>query len=348
MNITSNLFGTTQHGEEVFQYTLTNNSGAYVSILTLGGIIQKIVVPDKKGDFTNISLGFDDVASYEKDTSFLGAAIGRSAGRISGATLTIDEINYPLTSNDGKNNLHGGPNAFDKKVWEASEYVSNDKASLTLHYLSPDLEEGFPGELDCTMTYSFNDNNELTIKYVCTTDKKTFVNLTNHCYFNLSGDFSSTHYNHMMKVASNTYVETDNTSIPKAIVTVENTPFDFRIAKAIGQDIDSDHEQIKFGQGYDHPFIIDKSIEGPCVIVAEPNSGRVMEVTTDEECVVFYSGNFLTSAIVASGNVPVVKRSAFCLETQYYPDALNAPFIASKFLEPGQVYRTSTTYKFSK
>lgn len=347
MQITNKVFGTTQQGDKVIQYTLTNDSGAYVSILTLGGIIREIVVPDKSGTLKNVALGYDDVSSYEKDTAFLGAAIGRSAGRISNASITIDEITYPLTKNDGINNLHGGPKAFDKQLWEASESVTNDKASLVLNYLSPDGEEGFPGELDCTITYSFSNENELTLKYVCTTDKKTFVNLTNHCYFNLSGDFTKTHYDHIMKANAPQYVETNNTSIPIGIVSVKDTPFDFTSPKAIGQDIDADHQQIQFGQGYDHPLVLDKSIEGPCVVVTEPTTGRVMEVVTNEDCVVFYSGNFLTNVLPASGNVSIVKRCAFCLETQYFPDALNAPFITSKYLEPGQFYRTSTTYKFS-
>lgn len=348
MQITSKLFGTTKANKEVYQYTLTNDSGAYVSILTLGGTLREIVVPDQNGVLGNVCLGYDDVASYEQDTAFLGAAIGRSSGRISGANLVIDGVSYPLAKNDGENNLHGGPNALDKQIWEASEYVTADKANLTLHYLSPDMEEGFPGELDCNITYSFNNDNELTIKYVCTTDKKTFVNLTNHCYFNLSADFTKTHYEHMMKMNASRYVETDSTSIPTGIVPVADTPFDFTTAKPIGRDIDAQHEQIIFGKGYDHPFVLDKDAVGPGVVVSEPTTGRVMEVTTDEDCVVFYSGNFLTGALPASGNVTFVKRCSFCLETQYYPDAINAPFIESKFLEPGQVYRTSTTYKFSK
>jgi aldose 1-epimerase len=347
MQITHKLFGTTQHGIDVLQYTITNESGAYVSILTLGGIIREIVVPDSEGILNNVALGYDCVQHYEKDTAFLGAAIGRSAGRISNATITIDTITYPLSKNNGENNLHGGPNGFDKQVWDASEYVTKDQASLVLNYRSPDMEEGFPGELDCTITYSFNNNHELTLKYICTTDKKTFVNLTNHCYFNLSGDFTKTHYNHSLQINAPNYVETDAASIPTGIASVTNTPFDFTTKKAIGLDIDSNNQQIVFGQGYDHPFVLDKTIEGPCVVVSEPTSGRIMEVYTDEACVVFYSGNFLTDRIPASGNISIVKRSAFCLETQYYPDALNAPFIPSKFLEPGQFYRTSTTYKFS-
>lgn len=348
MQITSKLFGTTSSNKEVFQYTLTNDAGSYISVLTLGGILREIVVPDQNGQLSNVCLGYDTVAYYEKDTAFLGAAIGRSSGRISGANLVIDNVNYPLSKNDGNNNLHGGPNGLDKQIWDASEYVTADKASLTLHYLSPDMEEGFPGELDCNITYSFNNDNELTIKYVCTTDKKTFVNLTNHCYFNLSGDFTKTHYEHLMKMNAKQYLETDATSIPTGIVPVETTPFDFTIEKPIGRDIDSEHEQIRFGKGYDHPFVIDKTAQGPCVVVTEPSSGRTMEVTTDEDCVVFYSGNFLTGELPASGDVKFIKRCAFCLETQYYPDSVNAPFIESKFLEPGQLYRTSTTYKFSK
>jgi aldose 1-epimerase len=207
MQLSSQLFGTTKDGIEVTQYTITNPSGAYISVLTLGGIIREIVVPDSQGTFKNVALGYDRVEHYEQDTAYLGAAIGRSAGRISKASFVIDDVTYPLAKNNGENNLHGGPNGFHSRVWDASEFITADRISLVLNYRSPDLEEGFPGELDSTITYTFNTENELTIKYICTTDKKTFVNLTNHCYFNLSGDFTATHYSHMNKEASPRFAE---------------------------------------------------------------------------------------------------------------------------------------------
>ncbi len=347
MKITNKEYGTTKKGELVYEYTMTNDQGASVSILTLGCIISKINVPDSAGNIKNVVVGFDTIEGYETCPGFIGAVIGRSSGRISKAILTIDDVNYPLAKNDGENNLHGGPNALDKAIWSASEYQDNNKMSLTLNYLSPDMEEGFPGELDCNVTYTFTNENSLTIKYTCTTDKKTFVNMTNHSYFNLSGDFNTLATDHIMQIHSNNIVAVDEFTIPKGLLPVSNTPFDFRTPKTISQDINADHEQIKFGSGYDHAFELNKDVTGPNIIVEDPKTERVMEIVTDAKCVVFYSGNFLLPKFVAYEKTPLQSRAAFCLETQYYPDAINAPFVESKFLEPGQVYRTSTTFKFS-
>lgn len=294
MNITSKEFGTTRHGKLVHEYTMTNDLGASVSILTLGGIISKLIVPDQDNTMKNIVVGFDSVAGYESCPGFIGAAIGRSSGRISNAILTIDNVDYPLAKNDGKNNLHGGPNALDKAIWSASEYQDNSKMSVTLNYLSPDMEEGFPGELDCNISYSFTNDNALTIKYTCTTDKKTFVNMTNHSYFNLSGDFSTKITDHILQMHADNLVAVKEDTIPKEIISVSKTPFDFRLPKTIGQDIDADDEQIKFGTGYDHAFELRQPIKGPNIVAEDPKTKRTMEVTTDASCVVLYTGNFLT------------------------------------------------------
>jgi aldose 1-epimerase len=346
MKISSIPFGKTKKGIEVFEYTMTNDLGASVSILNLGGIISKIQVPDSKGNLANVVIGFDTVKAYEKCTGFVGAAIGRSAGRISNANLCIDQRDYPLAKNDGNNNLHGGPNALDKAIWSVSEFQDKNKMSLILHYTSPDMEEGFPGQLDCNINYSFTNENALTIRYSCTTDKKTFVNMTNHSYFNLSGDLSTKITDHLLQIKADQLIAVHEDTIPKAIVSVEGTAFDFRSPKAIGQDIDANEEQILFGKGYDHAFELNPNCQGPNIIAEDPKTGRIMEVTTDAKCLVFYSGNFLSDSDHANADIALHPRAAFCLETQYYPDSINADFIESKFLEPDQIYRTTTTFKF--
>lgn len=347
MAITSKEFGTTKSGALVHEYTMTNDSGSSVSILTLGGIISNISVPDQEGTIKNVVVSFDTVEGYETCPGFIGAAIGRTGGRISGAVLSIDGTDYPLIKNDGENNLHGGPEALDKVIWSASEYQDDTKMSITLHYVSPDMEQGFPGELDCNITYTFTTDNALTIKYTCTTDKKTFVNMTNHSYFNLSGDFSTKITDHILQMHSDNLVAVKEDTIPKELLPVGKTPFDFRFPKTIGQDIEADHEQIKFGSGYDHAFELRQPVKGPNIISEDPKTKRTLEVVTDARCVVFYTANFLSEEYITPGNVPLHSRAAFCLETQDYPDAINAPFVEAKLLEPGQIYRTQTTFKFS-
>lgn len=346
MEIIKSLFGQTSDGHDVHKYSMVNNSGASVSILTLGGIIHGIHVPDENGTLENVSISYDSVADYENNDGFVGAAVGRSAGRISGAAFDMDGTTYSLEKNDGNNNLHGGSNGFDKVIWSATEYQDNEKMSITLHHTSPDMDSGFPGELDCSMTYVFNNDNALTIRYTCTSDKKTFVNLTNHCYFNLSGDYSTTIEDHILSMDADRYVVVDNETIPTAISPVDGTAFDFKKSKAIGQDINNNEEQIQFAGGYDHAFELNQPSNMPLITAVDPKTGRRLRVQTDAQCVVFYSGNYMTDAMIGAGNIPLQKRAAFCLETQYYPDAVNAPFVETQWLEPGQVYKTSTTYHF--
>ncbi len=347
MKITSQPFGKTSNHKEVTEYTMTNNHGASVSILTYGGVINKVIVPDAKGQLANVVIGYDSIQEYETCSGFIGAAIGRSAGRIAGGKLTIDKVLYQLPINQASNNLHGGDNGFDKQIFEATELLEDKKASVTLHYLSPDMEGGFPGNLDVNITYSFDDDNALTLKYVCTTDKKTFVNLTNHSYFNLSSDYKTKILDHELMIKADHVLAVDEVTIPVSIVPVKDTPFDFTSSKPIGRDIDADNEQIKFGSGYDHAFQLNQPGQGPQIVTKDPKTGRIMEVTTDEACVVFYSGNFLEPDCKAQDGTPLHPRAAFCLETQYYPDCMNNDFLEPKFLSPDQVYRSKTTYKFS-
>ncbi len=346
MYLKVNEYGMTSDGVLVHEYSMTNDNGSNVSVLTYGGTISKIIVPDKIGVMKNIVAGFDSMDGYISCPDFIGAAIGRSADRIKGASFCIDDVEYNLDANDGDNNLHGGGNAFDKKVWEANAELEDDQLKLNLHYLSPDLEGGFPGNLDCNITYCFDNNDTLKIKYECTTDQKTVVNMTNHSYFNLSGDFNTKVTDHVMTMKSDEFVAIDEDIIPEEILHVEGTPFDFRKPKAIGRDIDVDERQVHFGAGYDHAFVLNENVDGPNVVVCDPKTGRKMEIRTQERCVVFYSGNLLKEEYIAYDNTPLHKRAAFCLETQYYPDAINAPFIKSRLLEPNEVYKTETSYKF--
>ena len=346
MEISKKLFGNTKNGEEVLQYTLSNDKGANVSILNLGGIIREINVPDQDGLIKNVVIGYDDVEKYQTYGGYIGAMIGRVGGRISNASFDIDGTTYTLAKNDGNNNLHGGSEGFDSIIWEVTEFCNSEKASLILHHISPDMNEGFPGTLDCNVTYTFDNNNALSIQYTCTTDKKTFVNLTNHSYFNLSGDYTTTIHDHELKILADHFTPVDEETIATGIAPVAGTVFDFRKGKTIGENIHDDVSQLRIAGGYDHAFELNQPSSDALVIVNDPKTGRTMEVTTDAACVVFYSGNYLNDSFIAGGNIPLQKQAAFCLETQYYPDAINAPFVNDVFLEPGQIYRTKTTYTF--
>lgn len=346
MKIESRHFGDTHLGDSVIEYTITNPSGASVSILNLGGVIRSLIVPDKNGHLGNVVAGFDTVEGYEHCDAFLGALIGRSSGRIRGGSFTIDDITYTLATNNGNNNLHGGPNAFDKKIWSVSEVVEDHQAQLVLHYLSPDMEEGFPGTLDITVIYTFDDKNCLTIDYHGTTDKATYVNMTNHSYFNLSGDLSTKITNHILTLDCSQLLATDSHNLPTQLMDVTNTPFDFRTPKTVGKDIDVAHEQIQFGGGYDHPFKLDHSrpVQGR---LEDPISGRVMEIETDAPACVIYSANFLHSEFIASGNIPLHPRAAICFETQNFPDAPNLDFVEDCILKPSDHYRSKTVFRFT-
>ena len=347
MLISNQPFGKTSTGLPVTQYTMTNNNGASVSVLNLGGIISQILVPDRDGNLDNVVVGFKSVQDYENCPDFIGAAIGRSAGRIANGNLVIDGETYKLPLNQAPNNLHGGSNGLDKQIFEVTEQLSGQAASITLHYLSPDLEEGFPGNLDVNITYSFNDENILTLKYVCTTDRKTFVNLTNHSYFNLSGDYTTKTTDHELMIKADYFVAVDETTIPVAVIPVKDTPFDFTAKKALGTHIDAEDEQIRLGSGYDHAFQLNQPTDGPHIVAFDPKTGRGMEVTTKEACVVLYSGNFLKKEYITAEGTELHPRAAFCLETQYYPDSMNNDFIEPKFLSPGEIYRTVTSFKFT-
>lgn len=341
-------YTTTIDGKAVQLYTLTNKSGASVTITNYGGRVVSINVPDKDNKMVDVSLGYDSVKSYRKEGEpFFGALIGRYGNRIGKGKFTLDGKEYQLQLNNGPNTLHGGKDGFFSKVW----YAKQDGQKLELTYVSKDGEAGYPGTLNVKVVYTLTDDNEIKIDYTATTDKTTVVNLTNHTYFNLSGEGSATILDHELMIAADAYTPVDSTLIPTGKLTpVKGTAFDFTVAKAIGKEIEMADEQLKFGKGYDHNFALVKN-DGKTAIarVKSPISGIIMEVYTTEPGLQFYCGNFMTGVDKdGKGGKSYPYRSAFCLETQHFPDAPNHANFASTVLKPGETYTTSTTYKFLK
>lgn len=343
-------FSTVLNGNQVFLYTLTNKQGMRVDITNYGGRIVSLLVPDKDGVFDDVVTGYHTIDGFVQSTEpYFGAIIGRYGNRIANAAFSIDGETYTLTANNGPNNLHGGPGGFHNVVWDAEQI---DDRTLKLKYLSPHLEEGFPGNLDVMVIYSLNDDNELRIEYTAITDRATVVNLTNHAFFNLGGEGDKTINDHVLKVHASYYTPVGETLIPAGeIAPVDGTPFDFRNYRRIGDRVDADHQQIAFGKGYDHNFVLDKEegAIGPqwAASVYEPVSMRKMEVLTTEPGIQFYGGNFLRGVEVGKRGETYLHRTSFCLETQHFPDSPNQPGFPSTLLRPGDKYQTTTIYRFS-
>jgi aldose 1-epimerase len=345
-------FGKTPDGQPVDLYVLTNKSGAEVSITNYGGAVVSIKVLDRNGKMADVVLGYDTAEGYVNDKSHFGGIIGRYGNRIAHAQYVLDGKTYTLAKNNGENSLHGGVKGFDKAQWKAKILSVNGAQSLKLSYRSKDGEEGFPGNLKVTVIYTWTDANALQIEYSATTDKKTVVNLTNHSYFNLAGQGSGDILGHVLMIQADKFTPVDAALIPTGeLRDVAGTPFDFRKPTAIGARIDQDDEQLKLGSGYDHNFVIRPVGElGPsfsAARVVEPSTGRVLEVWTTEPGIQFYTGNFLDSKVTGKGGATYPKRSAFCLETQHYPDSPNKPAFPAVVLGPGALYHTITKYKFS-
>ena len=350
VSITSSDFGTTASGEKVTKYFLENKDGIQVDIITYGGRITSLRTPDKEGSMKNVVLGFDSIEQYEKDNPFFGALIGRYGNRIAKGKFSLDGTEYTLAQNNGENNLHGGVQGFDKKVWEAKTEENEDSVKLILTYLSPDMEEGFPGNLSTTVTYTLNKDNTLDVLYEAETDKTTVVNLTQHAYFNLSGDFSNTILDHMVEIDADSFLPVDGGLIPTGeLKPVEGTPFDFREPKLVGEDINAENEQLTLGGGYDHCWVLNDQDAGYRSVATahHPATGRTLEVLTNEPGIQFYTGNFLDGTLPAPNGGTYAQRSGFCLETQHYPDSPNQPEFPSVTLKPGETYSTKTTFKFS-
>lgn len=350
VRISVDPFGTLADGREVQLFTLQNANGMTVEIINLGGIIVSLSVADSSGNFADVTTGFDDPQIYVDGAGFAGAIVGRYANRIANGRFSIDGVEYMLAQNNGDNAIHGGIVGFDKKIWEPETFSSTTDSRLVLTTFSPDGEEGYPGRVDVTVSYTLNDENQLIIDYSASTDKATVINLTNHAYFNLEGHNAGSILDHEISINADRYTPVDNESIPTGeIVAVANSPLDFRRAKPIGQDIDSSHEQIRFGSGFDHNFVINHERAGELSLAAAvyaPISGRTITVYTDQPGMQFYTGNFLNGRLGGKNGAQYDRREAFCLETQHYPDSPNKPEFPSTLLRPGDQYETRTIFEF--
>ncbi|HEX4770209.1 MAG TPA: aldose epimerase family protein [Bryobacteraceae bacterium] len=338
-------------GKAVFLYTLKNSSGAEVRITNYGGTIAFINVKDGSGKFGDVVLGFTQLSGYtaKNNTSYFGATIGRYANRIGHGTFKLDGKTFNIPQNENGNTLHGGTRGFDKRVWDATSVPSAGNPSLTLHRVSPDGEEGFPGNLDVTVRFSWSDSNELKVEYTATTDKNTVLNLANHSYFNLSGPGSGTILDDSIQIPADHYTPVTKDLIPTGeIAPVAGTPFDFQKMTKIGARINDNNQQLKFANGYDQNFVLNRSGDGLQLAarVEDSKSGRVLEVSTDQPGVQFYTGNFLNGTVTGIGGVYKF-RSALCLETQHFPDSPNHPNFPSTELKPGEKFASTTVYKFS-
>lgn len=349
MNVTQQAFGKTPDGTPVDLYTLTNAHGLEAKITTYGGAVVSLLVPDQKGQLDDVALGLETLAEYIEKSPYWGCITGRYANRIAGGKFTLNDVEYTLAQNNGKNHLHGGLKGFDKVVWAAEERSSDDRVGLKLTYLSKDGEEGYPGNLSVEVVYTLTNADELKIEYLASTDKETIVNLTNHTYFNLADGGAGDILGHELMIDADRFTPIDNTLIPTGeLRRVEGTPMDFRQLTPIGARIEQDDEQLRFGGGYDHNWVLNSS-DGSLTLAArvqEPTTGRVMEVYTTEPGIQFYSGNFLDGSIIGKSGKIYQKRHGLCLETQHFPDSPNKPNFPSIVLKPGQTYQTTTIFKF--
>jgi aldose 1-epimerase len=340
-------FGTTKDGKAVDRYTLTNSHGVEVRAMTYGGIITSIRVPDRTGAMTDVVLGFDTLDGYLTDHPYFGAIVGRYGNRIAKGQFTLDGRTYKLATNNGPNHLHGGIRGFDKMVWTARSVEGAEGVGVALTRVSPDGEEGYPGNLNATVTYTLTDRNELIVRYQATADKATPVNLTQHTYFNLAGGGDI--LGHEVMLNADRYTPVDATLIPTGELTpVQGTPFDFRRRTAIGARIKQDDPQLKNGNGYDHNWVLNRTGAGLQVAarVVEPKTGRTLEVATTEPGVQFYSGNFLDGTIKGKGGAVYNLRNGLCLETQHFPDSPNHPNFPTSILKPGDSYSSQTVFTF--
>lgn len=349
-NVKHQPFGKLPDGTPIELYTLSNASGMQAGIMTYGGVVVSLSAPDRGGKYADVVLGMDDLPGYLKGVPYFGAIIGRYGNRIGGAKFQLDGKTYTLPANDNGNTLHGGTQGFDKHVWAAKPVNGADGPGLELTYTSKDGEEGFPGKLSAKVVYTMTAKNELKIEYTATTDKDTVVNLTNHSYFNLAGQGEGDNLQHQVMINADRFTPVDKALIPTGeLRPVKGTPFDFTTATAIGARIGQADEQLQFGKGYDHNWVLNKGAGGltKAAEVYEPKTGRVMEVWTTEPALQFYTGNFLDGTIHGKGGKVYPFRGAFCMETQHYPDSPNKPAFPTTTLKPGATYHTTTVYRFS-
>ena len=338
------------HGKNIELFRLTNEHGLAVEITNYGGAIVSLTAPDKDGNMADIVLGYDCLNDYIKGEASFGALIGRHANRIEGACFTLNGQRYELAKNDGNHHLHGGPGGFGQVVWEPRVIENDGKQALELHYFSPHGEENYPGNLEVQVVYSLNSQNELWIHYQATPDQDTVVNLTNHAYFNLAGHDAGTILDHELTLYAEEFTPINEECVPTGeIRSVKGTPLDFTSPKAIGTHIDADDEQIQAGRGYDHNWVMKRRDQGleRAAQVYHPGTGRVLDVFTTKPGIQFYSGNFLDGSDVGKGGFVYERRSGFCLETQYFPNALKYKHFPSPITKKGETYRHCTVFKFS-
>lgn len=343
-------WGQTPDGRAVELYTLNNRRGAEAQIATYGGAVVSLKVPDREGHFDDVVLGFDSLAGYLADKAYIGVLVGRYANRIAKGHFTLNNHEYTLAVNNGENSLHGGLVGFNQKVWQARPLPTKNGASLELTYVSKDGEEGYPGNLSVRVVYTLTDANELRIDYSATTDKDTVINLTNHGYYNLAGQGSGDVLAHRLQLFAARFTPTDAGAIPTGeLRAVRGTPFDFNAPHAIGERINQTDEQLKFGNGYDHNFVVDgrAGVLRRAARVSEPTTGRVMEVWTTEPGVQLYTANYLDGTEVGKGGKVYRQHFAFCLETQHFPDSPNKPAFPTTVLRRGARFHSTTIYKFS-
>lgn len=349
MSIKKHSFGRTSEGEEATLYTLINKKGMSVSLTDYGANIVNIIVSDKSDKYDDVVLGYDNVNGYEGNAPGYGSFIGRHANRIGGASFELGGKTYPLEKNDGGNNLHSGPKSYNKYIYETEIFEEEDADSVEFSRLSPHMEQGFPGNLDISVTYTLTDENELVIEYMAVSDKDTLCNLTNHSYFNLNGHASGSVLSQKVMIEADSFTPTDAALIPTGeIKSVEGTPMDFRKLKAIGEDIEADYEPLKLAGGYDHNYVLNISgaeVEKVGELVSE-ESGRKMEIFTNMPGLQFYTGNFINGSEAGKKNFVYQKRGGVCFETQYFPDSCNKPEFPSCVLKAGNEYDFVTVYKF--
>jgi aldose 1-epimerase len=331
-------------------FTLKNAHGLEVRAISYGATIVSLRVPDREGRLDDVVLGHDDLDGYLKSSPYFGCVVGRYGNRIAGGRFALDGRSYQLATNDGPNHLHGGKQGFDKKVWDAEPFQRDDAAGVVFSLVSPDGDEGYPGNLKVRVTCTLNDRDELAFDYLATTDQPTPVNLTQHSYFNLAGHGSGDVLGHELTIFASRFTPVDATLIPTGVLApVEGTPFDFRRPTPIGARIAEDHEQLRYGRGYDHNWVLDRQGDGPvhAARLADPKSGRVMDVHTTEPGIQFYAGNFLDGTITGKAGQVYRHRGGLCLETQHFPDSPNKPSFPPVVLKPGQTYATTTVYRFT-
>ncbi len=350
VTVSKQPYGKTPDGVPVDLYTLSNQNGLEVSITNYGGIIVSLKAPDRNGKSEDVVLGLPSLDGYLKGHPYFGAIVGRYGNRIANGRFTLNGVEYKLAVNNGPNSLHGGLKGFDKVVWQAREVTGPRGSGVELSYVSKDGEEGYPGTLTAQVTYTLTPDGELVIDYSASTDKDTVLNITNHSYFNLAGEGSGDILGHQVKIYAGRFTPVDKTLIPTGeLRSVKGTPFDFTQPTAVGARINQDDEQLKFGNGYDHNFVLTGGGGklAPAAEVYEPRSGRLLEVSTTEPGVQFYTGNFLDGSIRGKKGVAYAFRSGLCLETQHFPDSPNKPSFPSTVLRAGETYRSTTVFRFS-